>query len=110
MLLWRIFIPLGLKHLQRINDSFARVSGLDHGIHVAAFSGNVGVGKTCAKFVDLFIPRLGQDLCPLGFCLSHLGHGVQLAFVNNVHCAFRAHHGDFRRRPGVVHVRTDVLG
>ena len=33
----------------------------------------------------------------------------QLPAINDIHGAFRAHHGDLGGRPGQVHIRADVL-
>src|SRR5258707_15705405 len=57
MLLRRVFVALGLEHLQRVDQLFARFARLDDGVHVAALGGNVRIGKALAKFFDLLLAR-----------------------------------------------------
>src|ERR1041385_4542526 len=61
MLLWRIFIALGLEHLQRVDQLFARFLWADHSVDVATFGGNVRAGKAVTEFFNLFIACLGND-------------------------------------------------
>ena len=61
MLLRRVLVALGLEHLQRIDQLFARLLRTDHSVNIAAFGGNVRAGKAVAKFFNLFIARFGDD-------------------------------------------------
>ena len=54
--------------------------------------------KTLTEFFDLFLANR--------FAIFS---AFQFPLVNDIHCAFRPHHGDFCRRPGVVHVCADML-
>jgi hypothetical protein len=98
MLLQRILIPLGLQHGERLNQFLPRLPRLNDSIHEPAIRRHVGIGKSFAEFLDFASPHLVAILRLL-----------QLALLNNVHRALRAHHGDFRRRPGVIHIGANVL-
>ena len=73
-------------------------AGLDHLVHEAAVGGHVGVRELLAELRHL---------------LRAQGRGVrrrgQLAAVEDVHRAFRAHDRDLRRGIGEVQVGADVL-
>ncbi len=98
MLLQRVLIPLGLQHGQRLNQFLAGLAGLDDGIDVASLCRHVGIGKALAKLFNLFLP---DRFAILGL--------LQFSLVHNIDCAFRPHHRDLCRRPGIIHIRSDVF-
>ena len=52
MLLRRVLVALGLQHGQRLDQLFARFTGLDDGVHEAAVGDHVGIGKAVAELFD----------------------------------------------------------
>src|SRR6185437_4634555 len=98
MLLRRVFIPLGLKHLQRINQFFASLAWLNDSIHISTLGGDIGIGETLAEFLNLFF--------------AYLLHGCSGAFqfssIDDIDGAFRPHHCDLGGWPGKVHVSTNM--
>ena len=89
MLLRRIFVALVLEHLQRVNQFLARLLRTNHSVDVAALGGNVRAGKAVAKFFNLFIARLGNDLSFFFLRFRRERRALQFALVNNVDRAFR---------------------
>jgi hypothetical protein len=65
---------------------------LDHVVDESVFGGYEGVGETLLKFPS--------------FCATiRLGQGP----VQDVHCSFGSHHGDFSGGPGQIHVAAQML-
>ena len=61
MLLRRVFVPLGLQHLQRLDQLLAGLARLNHGIDESAIGGNVGIGEAVAEFFDLLLRERLRD-------------------------------------------------
>src|SRR4029434_1823303 len=98
MFLRWVLVPLVLQHFQRLDKLLAGLARLDHGIHETAICGDIRVREAVTEFFD--------------FRLTHfvaVGGMFQFTFVDDVHCAFRAHHRDLSGRPGVVHIGTNVF-
>src|SRR5258708_14242385 len=98
MLLRRILIPLSLQHSQRLDQLLTRLARLDNCIHKSAISRHVGIRQPLAKFFNLFLANRFAIFSAL-----------QFAVVDDIPRAFRPHHRNFGARPGIVHVRADVL-
>ena len=64
MLLRRVLVPLGLQHLQRLDQLLARLARLDHGIHESAVGGHVGIRQAVAEFFDLLLANRFAILGP----------------------------------------------
>src|SRR6516225_1410405 len=94
----RVLHPLGLQVSERGNQLAAGLSGVDDFIEEAAARGDIGVCELLTKLADF-----------LGARGNGIRRGVQLAFVEDVHGAFRAHDGDLRGRPRVVEIRSNVF-
>src|SRR6516162_5242584 len=95
----RVFVALVFQHIQSLDQLAAGVAGADDGVEVSALGGDVGIGEAVAELLDLG-GALGLGVVGL----------LELAAVDDVDRAFRAHHGDFGGGPGIVDVGADVLG
>lgn len=67
----------------------------DHLVYEASLGGDEGIGEALFVFF-----RPGRDLRGI----------AEFGTVENLGRALGAHHGDLSRRPGVVHVGSDVFG
>src|SRR6266436_6379090 len=94
-------VALGFQGAEGGDEADARGGGLDYGVDVAALGSYEGVSKAVAEFSDFFAAQ--------GFAFGFRNF-FQLAFVDDVDGAFRAHDGDFRGGPGEIGVGADVLG
>ncbi len=94
-------VALGFQGAEGGDDAGAGGGGLDYGVDVAALGSYEGVSKAVAEFSDFFAAQ--------GFAFGFRNF-FQLAFVDDVDGAFRAHDGDFRGGPGEIGVGADVLG
>src|SRR5436305_13998085 len=46
VLLWRVFVTLGFKHFERLDQLLTCLTWLDDGINVSALRSNIGIGHT----------------------------------------------------------------
>src|SRR5271157_255186 len=99
MLLGRVLVALVLQHIERLNQLAARVSGTNYRVEIAALGGNVRIGEAFAELLDLG-SAIGIRVWGL----------LDFVPIDDVYRAFRSHHRDFGRRPGVIHVGANVLG
>src|SRR5437764_3720633 len=83
---------LGQRRLERVDQHGPRPPRLDHVVDVAALGSAVGIRE--------LLLVVGDQLLALF---------LRAVAVDDVHSAFRPHHGDLRRRPGEVEVGADVL-
>ena len=98
MLLRRVLIPLGPEHLQRLDQLLAGLARLDDRIDESTIGGYVGVCQALAELFDLLLANRYA-----------IFRAVQFALVDDIHRAFRPHHRNFGARPGIVHIRANVL-
>src|SRR5256884_5392365 len=91
----RVGVALVIEGAKRGDHPSASVGGFDHRVDVAALGGDKRIGEAVAEFRDFL---LAQFLAPglHGFC--------QVAFVYDVHRAFRTHDRDLRGGPGEIGV------
>src|SRR5262249_43443096 len=82
-----------------LNQLLASLARLNYSVHKSTFGGNIGVGKTIAKFFDLLLT---------GF--RTIGSFIEVATVDDIDSTFWAHDGDFRSRPRIIHVCANMLG
>jgi len=82
------------------DDLGAGVGRLDDRVDVAAFRGDVGIGKGVAKFVDLVAAQGLAFRC---------GGAIDFAFVDDVDGAFGAHNRDFRGGPREIVIGANVF-
>ena len=99
MLLGGEDVALVLDEVEGADEAAAGRPGEDDVVDVALLRGDVGVGEELLVLLDLRLARR-----------DGVGALRQLAAVEDVDRAFRAHDGDLGRRPGVVEVGPDVLG
>src|SRR6478672_2617644 len=85
---------LALQHRQRAGDPPPRRVRHDHVVDVAALGGDEGRQEALLVFLG---PR--RDLFDV----------ADVATEDDLDRPFGAHHGDLRRRPGVVQIAADVL-
>src|SRR5205823_11123716 len=109
MLFWRVFVSLGVEHLQSIDQLLAGFAGADHSIDVSTFGGYVGISKAFAEFFDLFAALAFKNSCAFSFCLPHLGGTFELTLVYDIYRSFRPHYCYLGGGPGVFHIGADVL-
>src|SRR5437660_11956805 len=62
MLFGRIFVTLGLEHLQGVNDSLAGIAWTDHAVNISSLRGDIRIGKAVTKFFDLLLAGRVHDL------------------------------------------------
>src|ERR1700733_3935259 len=96
MLLGRVFVAFGLQHGQGLNQLLAGLARRDDGINEAAIGSDVGAGEAVAEFVDF---RLAQLLPLLG-----IPSPIEFALEDDIDRALRAHDGDLRSGPRIIHV------
>src|SRR5580765_8358741 len=99
MLLRRILVALGLQSLERIDETGARIAGVDDVVEKATARGDIGVRELLAILLDLRFRRT------LGVAAVR-----DLLAEKNLDRALRPHDGDLRCGPGDVVIAANVLG
>src|SRR5579859_1671570 len=100
VLLAGIGVLLVFKGTQSRDDTRASFGGFDDRIDVTAFRGDERIGEALAEFLNLLLAKL--------FAFGFRGF-VQVAFIDDVNGAFRAHDGNFRVGPCEIRVRANVF-
>src|ERR1700686_4968096 len=99
VLLRRIFVAFAFEHFEGVDDFLASVARADHGVYIAAFGGDVGVGEAIAELLDFFGAHFVQGGLT-GEPVGALFEGpVEFAAVDDGDRALGAHDGDFRGGP-----------
>src|SRR5690242_12142214 len=99
MLLRRILVALGLQSLECIDETRARIAGVDNVVEKATARGDIGVRELLAILFDLRFRRT------LGVAAVR-----DLLAEKNLDRPLWAHHSDLRCWPGDVVVAANVLG
>ena len=88
------FLTFGLQLFQGADDAETGVPRLDHVFDIALLGSLVRVGE---EFFVLFLLLVEDGLGVLRVCLDFFG-------VEDVHGTVGPHHGNLRRRPGIVDI------
>src|SRR5699024_1316755 len=102
VLLRQILDVLGGQLAHGLTQHQAGLGGLDHGIDVATFGGDVGAGH-------VLVVEVHEDLLHVR-TLGGVLDGLQLLALDHHHCGCGTHDGDLCGRPGEVEVTGEVLG
>jgi hypothetical protein len=95
---WGILVAFVIERGQRLHQLGARHARQDHFVDVAALGGDIRAGKPLAELRDLFSAHRRR-----------IGGLLDVALVEDVDRALRAHHRDLGARPRVVEIGANVL-